>query len=56
MLKEAGRALIPKEIAYYLDVHEDTIYRLLRTGKLKGFKVGNQWRVWWDDLKQYMGD
>jgi len=51
--KDAGRALIPKEIAYYLNVHEETVYRLLRSGKLKGFKVGSQWRVWFENLKEY---
>jgi excisionase family DNA binding protein len=53
---EKEQALTPKDIAHYLDVNVETIKRLLRTGKLKGFKVGVQWRVWFKDLKEYLGD
>ncbi len=31
-----------------------TFYRWLRTGKLKGFKVGRQWRFRRDDLERFM--
>lgn len=31
-----------------------TIRRLLREGKLKGFRVGEMWRIKRDDLKAYM--
>jgi len=34
-----------KEISKYLGVHEMTVYRLLKTKKLPGFKVGGQWRT-----------
>ena len=32
------------EIAQYLRVHPYTVKRLARTGKIPGFKVGDQWR------------
>jgi excisionase family DNA binding protein len=32
------------ELSKYLRVHPTTIYRLLRLGKIPGFRVGNKWR------------
>ena len=33
-----------KEIAEYLRVHPSTVYKLLRTGDLPGFRIGTDWR------------
>ncbi len=33
-----------KELSDYLRVHPTTIYRLLRQGRLPGFRVGSNWR------------
>jgi excisionase family DNA binding protein len=33
-----------KELSEYLRVHPTTIYRLLREGRLPGFRVGTNWR------------
>jgi excisionase family DNA binding protein len=33
-----------KELADYLRVHPTTVYRLLRTRQLPGFRVGSEWR------------
>ena len=43
-----------KEISKYLGVHEMTVYRLLKTRKLPGFKVGGQWRTKKDVLDQWL--
>jgi len=32
------------ELSEYLQVHRTTIYRLLKQGKLPGFRVGSDWR------------
>lgn len=42
------------EIASILNVHRETVLRQLRNGKLKGFKVGYDWRVTEDQLLEYM--
>ncbi len=44
----------PIEVAEMLKVHRRTVYRYLRTGKLKGYKVGTQWRVAPDDLEAFI--
>jgi excisionase family DNA binding protein len=47
--------LTPEEIAIKLKVHEDTIRRWLRTGELKGIKIGKrQWRIRKADLDAYL--
>jgi excisionase family DNA binding protein len=33
-----------KELSAHLRVHPTTIYRLLRQGRLPGFRVGSNWR------------
>jgi len=33
-----------KEVAEYMRVNTATIYRLVRTGKIPAFRVGNRWR------------
>lgn len=36
--------LTVEEVAKYLRIHPYTVRRLVRMGKLPGFKVGGQWR------------
>lgn len=43
-----------KEISKYLGVHEMTVYRLLKTKKLPGFKIGGQWRTKKEVLDQWL--
>jgi excisionase family DNA binding protein len=33
-----------KELSEHLRIHPTTIYRLLRVGRLPGFRVGSNWR------------
>ena len=47
---ELGEILTPDEVATYLKVPKKTVYKMLRTGELRGFKAGKHWRVSRDDL------
>ena len=42
------------EAARYLRVHEQTVYSLLRSGRLKGVKVGREWRIHKEALDEYL--
>lgn len=42
------------EVAQWLDVNSKTVYRLLQRHDIPGFKVGGQWRVNQDMLKDWM--
>jgi excisionase family DNA binding protein len=37
--------MTPEEVADYLRLNRETVYRNLRQGRLPGIKVGAQWRV-----------
>ena len=43
--------MIAQEASKYLKVHEITIYRLAKQGKIFGFKVGKQWRFKKEKIK-----
>jgi len=34
-----------KEVANYLKVTEQTVYRLVQRGKIPGLKIGGQWKI-----------
>ena len=44
------------EVAERLRTHRYTVYKLLREGKLKGFRVSNQWRVTAAELERFMSE
>ncbi len=48
------RILTPQEVSDYLKVSPETINEELRAGKLRGFKVGPEWRVSEIDLITYI--
>ena len=41
---KAANLQTPEQVARYLKVNKFTVYRLLASKKIPGFKVGNQWR------------
>lgn len=46
---------LPEEIAQKLRIDRETIYRHLRSGKLKGNKIGGaSWRISQEDLDKYI--
>jgi excisionase family DNA binding protein len=40
----APAVMTVREVAAYLRVHPSTIYRLLKQGKIPGFRVDSDWR------------
>ena len=46
--------LTPVQIAEALQLTESTITRWLRNGRLRGFKVGKDWRVSTADLNAFL--
>jgi len=46
--------LTVEEAAAHLRLNPQTVYRLLRAGKLPGVKVGRQWRVRLVDLEAHL--
>jgi excisionase family DNA binding protein len=48
------RILTVSELAGHLNVHRITIYRLLKSGSLPGFKIGRVWRFDLDEVGAWM--
>lgn len=47
------RALVLPEVAAFLQCSHKTVYRELERKRLRGFKVGTDWRVLPEDLIAY---
>lgn len=48
-----SRYYTPRTLAQTWECSPDVVYDLLRTGKLKGFRVGRKWRVSDDARLEY---
>jgi excisionase family DNA binding protein len=46
--------LTVNELAHYLKVHPGTVYRLLKAGKLPGFRVGSDWRLSKEEVERWL--
>lgn len=54
VLKMAEELLTVETLCQKLQVSENTAYQLLKTGQLKGFKVGRKWRISQSSLDSYV--
>lgn len=45
--------LTPREVMDLLYIGKNTLYKLLGSGELKGFRIGRQWRVSRTSLREY---
>lgn len=43
-----------EEVADYLRLSKDTVYRMANSGKIPASKVGNQWRFRKEDVDQWL--
>lgn len=54
MLYEENEVITVSELCERLMISETTAYKLLRSGEIKGFQIGNHWRVPVENIKQYI--
>ena len=54
--KTESQLLNVEEVAQLLQLHIMTVYRLVKEGKLPGFKVGGRWRFHRSALEDWMVD
>ena len=54
MLEEYGDFLTIPEICEILDVGKNTVYDLLKTKKIKNFRIGKRYRVTRDAVVDYI--
>ncbi len=56
MQKLANDALLTsKDAMSYLHISRSTLYRLMKSGRLRGYKAGKNWRFYREDLRRYVG-
>ena len=48
------KLLTPRDVADRLQVNERTVKIWLRKGRLRGFKIGKEWRISPDDLQAFL--
>lgn len=48
-----SECLTPREVMDLLYIGKNTLYKLLGSGELKGFRIGRQWRVRKDSLREF---
>jgi excisionase family DNA binding protein len=48
------RLATAEEVCKYFRINQRTLYRLMETGRLTGFKVGGVWRFRPQDLERYL--
>ncbi len=46
--------LTPEETMDYLNIGRNTLYSLLNSGKLKGFRIGRNWKIPRKSLNEYV--
>ncbi len=51
---DAGDIISMKEAIKLLDTTRSTFYRWLREGKIKGMKIGRQWRFYREDIERFL--
>lgn len=44
-----------EDVARIMQMHPQTIYRLVREKKLRGYKVGGSWRFTDENIREYLG-
>ena len=49
----ASKYLTVAELSEYLQIHRTTIYRMLRQGKLPGFRIGSDWRFSLEAIEEW---
>ncbi len=42
------------ELASYLRLHEQTVYKMAKEGRVPAFKVGNRWRFREGDIREWL--
>ena len=52
-----GKGLMTaQEVADYLGINEATVRRYLNRGKIKGYRLGNRWRIRREDVEAYLSE
>ena len=48
--------LTVKEVSELLKIHESTVYKMIREGRIPAFKIGSDWRFSTDLIMRWMAE
>lgn len=52
--RELPEIMKPSEVAEFLCIHKNTVYKIIKRGDLPAFRVGKSWRICRKDLFSLM--
>jgi excisionase family DNA binding protein len=50
------KALTVKEVSELLQIHETTVYKMIREGKIPAFKIGSDWRFLKHRIERWLAE
>lgn len=56
MFENSYDVLTTYEVMDYLNIGKNSLYKLLNTGKLKGFRIGKTWKIPRKSLEKYIDE
>ncbi len=54
MIQDAYEILTPEDVMEELPVGKNAVYNILRSGELKGFRVGRNWKIPRKAVEEYI--
>ena len=48
--------LTVKEVSELLKIHEDTVYKMVKEGRIPAFKIGSDWRFQKDQIVHWIAE
>jgi excisionase family DNA binding protein len=48
--------LTVKEVSELLKIHESTVYKMVREGRIPAFRIGSEWRFLKDQIVHWMAE
>ena len=48
--------LTVKEVSELLKIHESTVYKMIREGRIPAFRIGSEWRFLKDQIVHWMAE
>lgn len=54
MIEERPTIMTVSELAKYLRLHEQTVYKMAKEGRVPAYKVGNRWRFKKDTIDDWL--
>ena len=55
-IESQPKLLSPNEVCSYLNIGRNTMYRLLQSGMIPAFRIGNRWKIPESSITKFIDD